>query len=100
MNKAETAEYLVNLHTLMDAQEATGGGSKSKVLLQEYHREWESLKNLINEEQDETRNSQLKLGLAETGTDSKSDLAGSGIADRNPRGNGEGSGAVVQRPRV
>lgn len=49
------AEYLVNLHTLIDAQQRTIT-LPSTTLAAEYDRQWVILKDLINKEQaDETR---------------------------------------------
>lgn len=50
MNKAEIAEYLVNLHTLMAAQEGAGLGQKSTILTDEYNKFWKLLKQeIVNE---------------------------------------------------
>lgn len=58
MNKFELAHYLVNLHTLLVAQETTGGLNKSATLASEYNRNWDLLKTEINKEnEDETRKS-------------------------------------------
>lgn len=50
MNKAEIAEYLANLHTLMAAQEGAGLGQKSTVLIDEYNKYWSLLKEEIANE--------------------------------------------------
>lgn len=56
MSKTEIAEYLVNLHTLLTAQEQTGS-KKSDVILDEYNKNWKLLKDEINKENsNETRN--------------------------------------------
>lgn len=58
MNKFEIAQYLVNLHVLLTAQETTGGLNKSATLASEYNRNWDLLKAEINKEnEDETRKS-------------------------------------------
>lgn len=46
MNKYELAQYLVNLHTLMEAQDAAGL-QKSKAVAEEYTRTWGQLKQEI-----------------------------------------------------
>lgn len=57
MNKADLANYLVNLHFLMDAQRANGQ-DVSTTIGDEYRRGWETLKQTITKEQsDETRRS-------------------------------------------
>lgn len=66
MLKYDLAQYLVNLHTLMDAQGAIGV-SKSTVLADEYNRVWSQLKEEI--ENDETRHSEQPIGRSEEGTD-------------------------------
>lgn len=47
--KEDLASYLVNLHTLMEAQEATAV-AKSQLLVDEYNRTWGELKTAITEE--------------------------------------------------
>lgn len=49
-DKYEIAEYLVNLHTLLTAQDETGGLLKSQVLTEEYNRNWDLLKKEIENE--------------------------------------------------
>lgn len=51
-DKHALASYLVNLHTIMEAQEAMGTIQKSRVLADEYNRGYAELKKLI---EDETR---------------------------------------------
>lgn len=48
MNKAELAQYLVNLHILLQAQTANVHPA-SKTLADEYDRVWLQLKEAINE---------------------------------------------------
>ncbi len=50
MNKADLAQYLVNLHTLMAAQ-ASGIANPSQTLAAEYERGWAELKSIIEDEQ-------------------------------------------------
>jgi hypothetical protein len=52
MDKAALAQYLVNLHTLMDAQSHVGGSIPSTTLADEYNRTWDSLKETIKKEND------------------------------------------------
>lgn len=51
MDKYQQAAYLVNLHTLLEAQEATAI-NKSSVLLQEYNEAWAEFKADIQEAQE------------------------------------------------
>lgn len=55
MNKAELAQYLVNLHTLLSAQASSAHSVPSAVLSAEYERSWALLKEKID---DETRDSE------------------------------------------
>lgn len=56
MNKSELAGYLINLHNLMDAQQATGL-NPSTLLADEYRKHWDILKSTITKEnEDEARN--------------------------------------------
>lgn len=50
MDKADLAQYLVNLQTLMEAQEANGQ-LKSAELGAEYNRMWAELKQAIEKDQ-------------------------------------------------
>lgn len=52
MTKCEMAEYLVNLHTLMDAQQATGA-NPSTLLADEYRKHWDLLKSTITKENED-----------------------------------------------
>lgn len=55
MSKAELAQYLVNLNTLMAAQTAVSDG-RSQFLLDEYTKHWALLKSSIaKENSNETR---------------------------------------------
>lgn len=55
-SKFELALYLVNLHTLLSAQDQAGGLSKSQTLLDEYNRSWGLMKDAIaKEDEHETR---------------------------------------------
>lgn len=57
MDKAELATYLVNLHTLMQAQTASSHALASSVLAKEYEKHWGLLKETItNEEKDDEGN--------------------------------------------
>lgn len=91
MNKTETASYLVSIHTLLEAQSKGAHSIPSQVLAAEYDREWDNLKKLINEEQDETRNSQLPSGRSEAGTDQPSRIPRRGISTGDPRREFQGS---------
>lgn len=56
MNKQDLAQYLVNLHTLMDAQKAIGA-NPSTIFADEYQKVWDLLKSTITKEnEDEARN--------------------------------------------
>lgn len=56
MTKSDLAQYLVNLHTLMEAQQATGGLNPSSILAVEYEKNWSLLKSTITKEnENETR---------------------------------------------
>lgn len=50
MNKIDIASYLVNLHTLLDAQSKGAGGIPSTTLANEYEKHWGLLKNTIEKE--------------------------------------------------
>lgn len=57
-SKFQLAEYLFHLHTLIDAQKATGGLNPSSILADEYNCCWDQLKDAITKESnDETRKS-------------------------------------------
>lgn len=47
MNKAEISEYLVNLHTLMQAQTSSVNSIPSAALAAEYEKYWGQLKSII-----------------------------------------------------
>lgn len=56
-SKFELASYLVNLHNLLEAQEAAGSVQKSTTLAEEYEKNWSLLKSTITKENsDEARN--------------------------------------------
>lgn len=56
-SKYEVAGYLVALHTLIEAQFKSSHSIPSRVLADEYEREWTNLKSIITQEQEnETRN--------------------------------------------
>lgn len=56
-SKFELASYLVNLHNLLEAQEAAGSVQKSSTLAEEYEKNWSLLKSTITKENsDEARN--------------------------------------------
>lgn len=72
MNKGELAEYLVNLHTLMDAQRATGS-NPSTIFADEYQKHWDLLKYIITKEnEDETKNRNNR-NINESGTNPSRD---------------------------
>lgn len=48
MTKVELAQYLVNLHTLLDAQSKGATAIPSTVLSEEYERNWSLLKQEID----------------------------------------------------
>ncbi len=54
MDKATLAQYLVNLHTLLSAQDAVGSIQKSEVLLKEYEEQWGLLKEAITNQKEAT----------------------------------------------
>lgn len=57
MNKTELAGYLINLHSLMEAQKGSNAMS-STVLADEYEKHWNLLKAVITKENErETRQS-------------------------------------------
>lgn len=51
MNKAELAQYLVNLHTLLAAQGSSAHSVPSAVLSAEYDRNWALLKEEIKKDE-------------------------------------------------
>lgn len=54
--KYEIADYLVNLHTLIDAQRQNGNSTPSTTLADEYEKNWGELKDIITKEnEDEAR---------------------------------------------
>jgi hypothetical protein len=55
MNKAELAQYLVNLHTLLDAQSKDAMAIPSTTLGDEYKRNWGLLKEAIAKEKNDER---------------------------------------------
>ena len=56
MDKATIAQYLVNLHTLMQAQSSGAHSMTSATLAAEYEKHWSLLKEAINKEnENETR---------------------------------------------
>lgn len=66
MNKAELAQYLVNLHTLLQAQSSGAHSVPSAVLSEEYNRNWALLKEEID---NEARTKQQPSGGSEAGAD-------------------------------
>lgn len=52
MTAPEIAEYLVNLHTLLTAQDAAGGINKSNTLVDEYNKQWGLLKEAITNQKE------------------------------------------------
>lgn len=83
MNKYELAQYLVNLHTLLQAQTSSVHNA-SATLVAEYERCWDQLKENIN---DETRQSSDKHDDGDKDrTNLKGDKSGSRITTgNNPR---------------
>ena len=74
MNKADLAQYLVNLHTLIQAQTANVSNA-STTLSAEYEACWKQLKEAILE----TRSSAVKHDdRNQSGTDLKGDQSGRG----------------------
>lgn len=70
MNKAELAQYLVNLSTLLDAQNRSAAAVPSQVLTAEYDKHWAMLKDAIAKEPtDETRTIDQPTRRPEAGTD-------------------------------
>lgn len=56
MNKFDITSYLVNLHTLLEAQSKGVHSVPSTVLAQEYNKHWNLLKDtIIKENENETR---------------------------------------------
>jgi hypothetical protein len=55
VNRFDIAQYLVNLHTLMEAQDATGV-TKSTLLVNEYNKHWGLLRTAIEKENGNERN--------------------------------------------
>lgn len=81
--KYEIAEYLVNLHTLLDAQQRTVT-LPSTTIAEEYNRQWAVLKDLINQEQsNETRSVDQPPGRSEAGADLFGNQSRRRIADRD-----------------
>lgn len=72
--KFELAQYLVNIHTLMQAQTASVHSIPSTTLADDYNRTWDILKDTITKEnEDETRNRNNDPKRDKAGTDSASD---------------------------
>lgn len=83
MTKADLAEYLVNLHILMEAQQATGGNLPSTFLADEYNKHWGLLKATITKENEhEARHSDIDRRLPKIRTDSSPDQSSRGERDR------------------
>lgn len=81
--KFELAEYLVNLHNLLTAQDQAGGLTKSTTLLDEYNTNWDLLKETITKEnEDETRNRNHR-NLNESRTDPSRDQSRRGSTAGN-----------------
>jgi hypothetical protein len=55
MNKAELANYLVSLHTLLDAQSKGAHSIPSATLAEEYERTWGQFKELIAKDRNDER---------------------------------------------
>lgn len=82
MNKAETAFYLVNLHTLMGAQDDVGL-NKSALLADEYNKHWGLLRTAIEKENDdEPKDIRNKGNLDEGRADPSRDQSGRRESDR------------------
>lgn len=77
MTKAEIASYLVNLHTLLEAQTKGQRSIATPALGEEYEKHWELLKEAIaKEKEDEARQSQPQRTCgAETRADPTSGVA-------------------------
>lgn len=95
MNKVELADYLVNLHTLMQAQ-TSNVSNASATLAEEYERCWGQLKETI---QDEARKSAKQSdGIDKDRADQQSNQPGRGQPDR--RSGSSYSEAHDLRPRI
>lgn len=68
MNKSELAGYLINLHNLMDAQQATGL-NPSTLLADEYRKHWDLLKSIITKENEDEARNRNNRNLDESRTD-------------------------------
>lgn len=76
-SKYDIAQYLVNLHTLLQAQDSAGGLLKSGTLAAEYETNWGLLKDTINKEnEDETRKRDNDRQRPEAGADRSRDQPG------------------------
>lgn len=67
MNKGEIAQYLVNLHTLMNAQQATGA-NPSTLLADDYRKNWDLLKSTITKENENEARNRNDRNVNESGT--------------------------------
>lgn len=75
MNKQDLAMYLVNLHTLMQAQ-TSNVSLASTTLTEEYNRCWDQLKEVIKNEAGQS--DKQHDGIDKEGADLKGDLSRSG----------------------
>lgn len=81
MNKAEIAFYLVNLHTLMEAQDDVGL-NKSALLADEYNKHWGLLRTAIEKDNhDESKVIRNSGNLDEGRADLSRDKSGRGEPD-------------------
>lgn len=78
MEKYDLAQYLVNLYTLMDAQSKGQHSTPSTVFVGEYTRAWDQLKDIINKEQENARQSTDNAERTQTGTGRSSGEPGRG----------------------
>lgn len=82
-SKFELAGYLVNLHTLLDAQSKGAGAIPSTVLGEEYERNWALLKETITKENEhEPTNDRNKGNLNESRADPARNQSGRRERDR------------------
>lgn len=86
-SRYELAQYLVDLHTLMEAQESTGL-IKSSFLADEYIKHWGLLRTEIEKENDnESKDIRNSGNVNESRADPSRDQPWRGIGDRKHGGN-------------
>lgn len=82
MNKAELAQYLADLRTLMSAQDAVGL-QFSTTLATEYEKNWGLLKDAITKENENEARSRNNRNVDEGGTNPARDQSRRGSTDRH-----------------